>query len=371
MKCNQKWRCLAVLLMTMIMGGCLGYLLVKSGQQNSVPSMILNLPRGEIVIGAQTFSKPIQSNAVTIAMAKDVVITDKDIVVSTQTSPTDTSINHTKTVLRITDDMIIYDTKIVKHSTSPLLTNKCVPLKIPDSHSTTPICVYDISSDIWISRSLSSSGTWEEHIMIKIKHALDQDPNTTFLDLGCNIGVFTLMAARLGHIVVSVDPLWTNLFLLSRSLEQGQLTANVTLLNNAIGDKVEQITLHDYADNIGGTFVKPVPPSGVVDEDHAAMAVTLDHLTPLLANQTVVMKMDIESYEWNALKGGYYFFNNVNVTCIFMEWAFHKNSSSSAAGIIGFMKKFSFLPHWKNAQLQLDENTTWPDDIMWIKSLNH
>jgi len=167
---------------------------------------------------------------------------------------------------------------------------------------------------------------------------------------------------------VSVDPLRKNLFLLSRSLEQGQLTANVTLLNNAVGDKVEQITLQEFTGNVGGTFVKPASQSGVVDEDHTATAVTLDLLTPLLANETVVMKMDVETYEWNALRGGYHFFRNVNVKSIFMEWASHKKTPVSAAGIIGFMQTFSFLPHANNAQLQFDQNTTWPGDIVWIRN---
>jgi len=281
----------------------------------------------------------------------------------------DIATKHTdlETALIATKEINIYDTGIVKKSTSPLLKNKCVLLRIPDSKLTTPICVYEKTEDVYISGSLLSSGTWERNIMIKIKQALGQDPHTVLLDLGCNIGVFTLMAAKLGHRVVSVDPLRKNLFLLSRSLEQGQLTANVTLLNNAVGDKVEQITLQETKGNVGGTFVNPASQSGAVDEDHTATAVTLDHLTPLLANETVVMKMDIETYEWNALKGGYNFFKNVNVKSIFMEWAWHKQTPVSAAGIIGFMQTFSFVPHANNAQLQFGKNTTWPWDIMWIK----
>jgi len=366
MRNYTKWRSLAILVLTIIAGGCLGYLWSGSGQQKSLPSMIPSLPREVNVFGANAFTKPLAPNPV----AFEAVIKAADTAVSAQNKPVTIATKHEdiKTVLNITDEIIFYETRIVNNSTSPLLKNKCVSLKIPDSQLTTPICVYEKSVDVWISGSLLTSGTWENDIMANIKKALDKDRRTAFLDLGCNIGVFTLMAAKLGHRVVSVDPLRKNLFLLSRSLEQGQLTANVYLLNNAVGDKVEQITLQEYKGNVGGTFVKPASQSDVVDEDHTAVAVTLDHLTPLLANQTVVMKIDVETYEWNALKCGYTFFEKVHVKCIFMEWASHKKTPVSAAGIIGFMKKFSFVPHANNAQLQFDKNTTWPGDIVWIKT---
>jgi len=370
MRNYTKRRILALLGLMIIAGGCLGYLWSESGQQKSLPSMIPILPRGGNLFGANTFTKHTAAKNRTNTVVEDAVIKATTTVITPQDKPVTIATKHEdiKTVLNITNEIRFYDTRIVRNSTSPFLKNKCVSLKIPDSNLTTPICVYERSTDIWVSGSLLASGTWEKDIMTKIKKALDKDLRTVFLDIGCNIGVFTLMAAKLGHRVVSVDPLRKNLFLLSRSLEQGQLTANVTLINNAVGDKVEQITLHEYSNNVGGTFVKPASQSGVVDEDHTAMAVTLDHLTPLLANQTVVMKMDIESYEWNALKRGYNFFNNVNVKCIFMEWAFHLKLPVSASGIIGFMKKFSFVPHANNVQLQFDKNTTWPGDIVWIKT---
>jgi len=370
MRYYTKWRGLTVLLLTLITGCCLGYLWAESGRQKALPSKIPSLPRGGNLFGAKTTTIPMAANDRTNTVTVDDVIKAADTVVLTQHTSNTFVTKHEdiKAVLNINEDINIYDTGIVRNSTSTLLNNKCVLLRIPDSQLTTPICVYERSADVYISGSLLTSGTWEKDIMKRIRHALDEHPRTVFLDLGCNIGVFTLMAAKLGHRVVSVDPLRKNLFLLSRSLEQGNLTANVTLLNNAVGDKVERITLHEHEGNVGGTFVKPASQSNVVDEDHIATAVTLDHMIPLLANQTVVMKIDVETYEWDALKCGYNFFKNVNVTCIFMEWASHKNTPVTASGIISFMRRFSFVPHVNNNQLSFETNTTWPNDILWIKS---
>lgn len=274
---------------------------------------------------------------------------------------TDTSKNHSDD-----DKLTFYPADTVQEATSnPLLKNDCVPLRIPGTSLTTPICIYDTREDRWVSGSLRGFGSWEWEIMVKMSTFLT--PATVLLDVGCNIGVFTLMAAKLGHRVVSVDPFKKNLFLLARSLTLGHLQGNVTLINNAIGDKVEKISLQEEKGNVGGTQVIPIPSEGTIEEDYTAWAVTLDHLTPLLANQTVVMKMDIESYEWNALKSGYTFFRNVRVKCIFMEWTFHRVNSVSALGIINFMTTFNFEPFSvQNQRLDIGAFTNWPGDILWL-----
>ena len=270
------------------------------------------------------------------------------------------------------DPLKFFSVDVIESETwNPLLKNECVRLFIPESYLTTPICVYPTDDDKWVSGSLRESGTWDKEGMVIIKNVLSSLSTDAFLlDVGCNIGVFTLMAAKLGHHVVAVDPFRQNLFLLARSLVLGQLNANVTLLHNAIGDKVELIALQEEKANIGGTQVKSLTDIDNIDDAHTAMAVTLDHLTPLLDNKTVVIKMDIESYEWIALKGGYTFFQKVNIPCIFMEWTFHKISTESALGIINFMTHFSFKPFSRSIhQFQLDTFRWWPNDVIWINML--
>jgi len=260
---------------------------------------------------------------------------------------------------------------INRETWNPLLKNECVRLFLPESVLSTPICVYPKDDDKWVSGSLRAAGTWQREEMAMIKKVLSSLSTDAYLfDMGCNIGVFTLMAAKLGHHVVAVDPFRQNLFLLARSLVLGQLEANVTLLHNAIGDKMELISLQEEKGNIGGTQVKSLADMDNIDDAHTAMAVTLDHLTPLLDNKTVVIKMDVESYEWMALKGGYTFFQKVNIPCIFMEWMWHKHSAESALEIINFMTKFSFKPFSRLIQqFTLDTFRTWPDDVIWINML--
>ncbi|KAH3721126.1 uncharacterized protein LOC127855578 [Dreissena polymorpha] len=264
----------------------------------------------------------------------------------------------------------IFDSKKMSLNIS-VAENKCVNLRIR-SDLQSPICVYDKESDNYISGSLLSSGTWEGAQMAMVVRLLQAHSEVDVLDLGCNIGVYTILAAKMNHRVVSVDPSRKNLMLLSRSLKLGQIDSKVTLLWNAVGDRVQNVTLHDYKGNIGGTFVKAESvkdDENKIDESHRAVAVTLDHLIPLFSNKPMFIKIDIETYEWNALKGGERFFKSTNVRFVFMEWVAHRNKQS-ANDIINFMYKFHLVPHQNEnigSRLQLKSNATWPGEIMWMK----
>ncbi|KAH3693206.1 uncharacterized protein LOC127863172 isoform X2 [Dreissena polymorpha] len=247
----------------------------------------------------------------------------------------------------------------------------CTPLRV-SSTITPQICVYDGKTDHFISASILSSGTWEGEHMSMLHRILGANKGMELFDIGSNIGVFTVLAAKVGHRVVAVDPLKKNLMLLSRSLRTGGLTENTTLLWNAVGDKVVNITLHEYVGNVGGTYVKPDDGKANVDELHRALAVTLDHLIPFSSKRPIFMKMDIETYEWNALKSGEEFFNQMDVRYVLLEWNAHRKNVESQNNIISFMSRHNMLPHRSDnpdSRLQYTENASWPGDIFWIKKM--
>ena len=260
--------------------------------------------------------------------------------------------------------------KYLSDSLNPLLNNDCVPLRISLAELTTPICVYESKDDRYVSGSIRVSGTWEGPQMRSVERILAEDPAMEMLDIGCNIGCYTLMAAKLGHKVLAVDPLKQNLVLLSRSLRQGNIAENVTLLINAVSDRIETVTLHENLGNVGGTFVKPVAESNVTDDDHMASAILMDHLIPLIKNKTIIMKLDIESYEWHALKGGYKFFQEVNVKYLFMEWMNYTVNPETGRHIITFLRHFDMAPFTvgkSRESLDYANNATWPGDVLWVK----
>ena len=66
------------------------------------------------------------------------------------------------------------------------------------------ICLKPLEVDEWISRGLEYYGWWEGASVSTILKAMSVYPSAVFLDIGCNIGTFTLLVAAGGYQVVGV-----------------------------------------------------------------------------------------------------------------------------------------------------------------------
>lgn len=88
--------------------------------------------------------------------------------------------------------------------------------------STTPkfhICVYPNEEDIYISAALTSQGVWEPYITRVLQLALTRFPEAVVIDVGANIGYYTLLTAAMGHQVVAVEPSQDNVRRLRRGAQ--------------------------------------------------------------------------------------------------------------------------------------------------------
>ena len=70
--------------------------------------------------------------------------------------------------------------------------------------------------------------------MAHVMKAVDLVPEAIFIDVGCNIGVYTLAVAAMKRQVVAVDMMIDNLSYIRESLARSGLTSFVHLVNNAI-----------------------------------------------------------------------------------------------------------------------------------------
>ena len=83
------------------------------------------------------------------------------------------------------------------------------------------ICVYEEHEDKWVSGEILSSGTWETGISQILGDILMNRTNsdTLVLDIGANLGIHGLYAAKLGHRVWAVEPQERNLIKVSNSIK--------------------------------------------------------------------------------------------------------------------------------------------------------
>lgn len=224
------------------------------------------------------------------------------------------------------------------------------------------IFVYPTSIDKWVSGRIIREGKWEEDHIQKIYRILKSDPSIIFLDIGANVGVFALTMAKLGNQVVAIDALGDNVGRICASMRTNNLHDRISIIHNAMSYTRQKVSLGKFHLNVGGTFIKKMGVSAnsdviVID------TILLDDLLDLykFKGRRVVIKMDVETFEANVLRGAFEFFNNVRVEFVLMEFMAHKGKESGDF-IVQFLKDFGLEPDVSNSN-----HSTWPMDVMFRK----
>lgn len=87
-------------------------------------------------------------------------------------------------------------------------------------------------------------------------------PGSVFVDIGANVGSYTLMAAALGHAVIAIEPGYANFHHLTRNLALNNVMDRVFPLQVALSDRAGMDWLH-YGDLTAGAashaMGQPVP----------------------------------------------------------------------------------------------------------------
>ena len=156
-----------------------------------------------------------------------------------------------------------------------------------------------------ICRSIFVTGLYEPNEFFWLSHTLK--PGMSFVDVGANLGLYTLFAARRvsdSGRVIAIEPSSREMQVLRRNVELNSLE-NVSLLNVAVSDHAGDVELliasADHAGhNTLGAF-------GYDTELANRERVGLNRLDDVLESASVkrvdVIKMDIEGAELAALRG--------------------------------------------------------------------
>ena len=242
----------------------------------------------------------------------------------------------------------------------------CVSLKTMNG-STTPVCTYGPKIDKFVSANLRKSGVYESHLVYKLEALLRDRPDMQFLDIGCNIGAYTLTMANLGRTVVAVDALIDNLQLLNKSLALGNLQKHVTLIWNVLSDTHTTMTFVVPHENVAAT--QKVGKNYHPGPHFQVRSIMLNDLIPLLKDKCVVIKIDVEGHEYNVLNGGAQFFDTVDVWLIQMEWKWVKYDKTGI-DIVNFLSYRGFKAFRDidgKQSLAGSKISNWPEDIYFVK----
>lgn len=122
------------------------------------------------------------------------------------------------------------------------------------------------------------------------------------VDIGANIGYYTVLAGRLGAQVMAFEPEPDNLDLLRRNIRENDIESRVQVHDCALGEKTGSMTLHIDAGNHGGHSFS----AGNILKDGGSLDVPVARLDDVVAasgKQVAVIKMDTQGAEAGILAG--------------------------------------------------------------------
>ena len=96
------------------------------------------------------------------------------------------------------------------------------------------ICLKPLKVDAVMSKKVDEWGSFEGTKVSVMLKAMSMYPSAVFLDIGSNIGIYTVMMAAARRHVVAVDAMLDNLAYIHHSLTLGNTTQFVRLLNNPV-----------------------------------------------------------------------------------------------------------------------------------------
>ena len=210
-----------------------------------------------------------------------------------------------------------------------------------------------VSQDIYISGSVHTGAVpWDVFVWDKLafllKNATAGRP-AVMIDVGANIGYFSLAAAAMGARVIAFEPMSRNARKLSKSIIRNKFHDRITLYQNAVWDEGRSFPLRLEATSItnqgnGQVLLQP----HVIDENIEKYGV--DYVTTIALSDVVhedidVMKIDTEGTEGAVIAGAKRLICGFRVKHVILEFTEIRNRDDkySAENMLRFMDSAGYI----------------------------
>ena len=209
------------------------------------------------------------------------------------------------------------------------------------------------TEDIYISAGLHNAGVWDNYIFRMFEEILKTVPHDNInpplvVDIGANIGYFSLVAASKGFRVISFEPTHYNIEHFINSIKRNNLEDRVVIYNNAVSNGHSWIEFKATSKQNAGNFQghirddKERKPAGAIGKDYAA-AITLDDV---IAEDVLLMKIDVENHEAFVLDGAQELFCKHIVKHVILEFVEIKLKTTgmcSPEKLLDWMKRLGYV----------------------------
>lgn len=166
--------------------------------------------------------------------------------------------------------------------------------------------IYVDTRDTSLAPHIMLEGDWEPWVTNAIAAALQEHKGCTFIDVGANVGWYTLLACGLGaRHVYSFEPQRRMAFLLRQTIAVNGFRERVTLREAACGAEPGLLPLDADLREAGGGRLCP----GMLGEDKLVEVVRLDdvvkgrHTSKDGKITPIIIKIDVEGFEPQVLLG--------------------------------------------------------------------
>lgn len=200
-----------------------------------------------------------------------------------------------------------------------------------------------------------AQGSYEQEEVAFVKANLR--PGQTFVDLGGNIGFYSILASAIVGTqgkVFTFEPLTINIETIRRSIGENSFATNIHVEQAIVGDRprndmaIIYQTLEDGSGNSGGSFIAPVDSN--IKAHLRREPVRQEMLDTFLSDVTAVdfIKMDIEGAEVLAMRGAKEIFKKFS-PIILSE--VHTNQLELVSGAnwreyFALMHSYGYKPHF-------------------------
>ncbi|XP_048256477.1 uncharacterized protein LOC125382138 [Haliotis rufescens] len=249
---------------------------------------------------------------------------------------------------------------------------RCVFLKVPMKHEPM-ICINDPEFDKPMSSSLAETGQYEAKMVGFFLEILHSDITLQAVDLGANIGLYSLAAAAIARPVLAVEPNVQNIRPFHKSVKMNGFQRLVTLVTNCLSDRYKLVQLvYNKMGNLGDTktveVVESMLKNDIVSAEDVVRTVELDDLIPAMTFKRAIVKVDVQGDEVRMFRGAQMFFKNIHVRYVLMHW-FYMDDPVGYNYIYGFLKDRNYLPNYSPHGRVISEEAMKEDQsiVVWIK----
>ena len=200
------------------------------------------------------------------------------------------------------------------------------------------------SVDQW-SKALPTFEPFTRQVIKENYERHRQNPGI-FLDIGANIGTFSIMGGRLGYKVYAFEPAPQTLRLLRSNIELNNLKGKVIPLSYALSDVEENKTFYFFETAEGSSSLEGdlarFQRIGIKPKQFSIKTKRLDDWMQeegVNPDEIRLIKIDVEGHEWHLLKGAKQTLQALHDVDVIMEiWQDHPKRDAT----VSFMKSLGY-----------------------------